>query len=224
MFDEEQVRSYIKGFAFGPLFNELGWDNFGFQLELPLGISNARQYDVDGATYTLHPVAHKRGFQIFTCSPGAGNTIPPYATRMKIDRSLTKTAREHLIIYLDRELDDMPTTQMWQWVIREHDKPITARDVTYQRNQSATLLLDKLERLNFPLDIEEHLALTDVLERNRQAARADRVTKAFFNKFKEKHDEFQSFIKGIQGFPNDWCAYVSRSRWRASSAPHWRAC
>ena len=128
MFDEERVRSYIKGFAFGPLFSELGWDNFGFQLELPLGISNARQYDIDGAIYDLHPVAHKRGFQVFTCSPSVGSTIPPYATRMKIDRALTKTAREHLIIYLDRQVDDIPTTQTWQWVIREHNKPITARD------------------------------------------------------------------------------------------------
>ena len=108
--DVASVRRLLKAFDFKTLFREqLGWDNHQAQLSIP----------VDGSTVELNAVAQKRGFVAYICP-----TIPDRATRLKIDRQLTKSAHEHFIIYTDQ----CAGQQVWQWVRRELGKPLASRD------------------------------------------------------------------------------------------------
>ena len=99
--DVASVRRLLKAFDFKTLFREqLGWDNHQAQLHIP----------IHGATICLSAVAQKRGFVAYVCP-----TIPDRATRLKIDRQVTKSVHEHFIIYTDQQAG----RQVWQWVRRE---------------------------------------------------------------------------------------------------------
>ena len=50
--------------------------------------------------------------QILQCPPSADGGVPDYATRRKIEKQVTKSAHEHLIIFVD----EAKSIQIWQWV------------------------------------------------------------------------------------------------------------
>ncbi len=178
--DVAAVRECLRAFDFKTLFREhLGWDNHEATLDIPAG----------NGTLRLTAVAEKRGFVAFTCP-----VIPDRRTRLEIDRKVTKSVREHFIIYTDESAGE----QVWQWVRREPGKPLASRDHHFSIDQSGDHLIQKLEKIAVSLEEEETLALTDVTGRVRAAFDVDKVTKKFYDRFKKEHDAFLKFIKGIE--------------------------
>jgi hypothetical protein len=120
--DVARARQLLKDFDFKRLFiEELGWEKHASPLDVI----------VEGRSYRLSAVAHKRGFAAYVCEPGADARIPDYATRRKIDRQVAKSAHEHLIVYVDAE----KSSQVWQWVkkTRENLSPVGSERTTRSR-------------------------------------------------------------------------------------------
>ncbi|MGD9976091.1 MAG: hypothetical protein AB7S77_23795, partial [Desulfatirhabdiaceae bacterium] len=108
--DANVVRKCLNAFDFITLFREhLGWDNHSAHIEIA----------VNGTAICLSAVAQKRGFVAFTCPE-----IPDRPTRLKIDHQVTKSVREHFVIYAD----PANGRQVWHWVRREAGKPLASRD------------------------------------------------------------------------------------------------
>ena len=94
MLDSNRVREYVKSFNFTKLFiEELGWDRYANRLDVP----------VDGQVFNLVSVAQKKGMVAFSCDPGADGQPPDHATRRKIERQVSKSVHEHLILYVDKK-------------------------------------------------------------------------------------------------------------------------
>ena len=181
---ETKARQCLKEFDLRTLFiEEMGWDHHISSLEV----------FVDGLTYTLSPVAQKRGMVVFVCSSAALGPIPDYSTRRKIEKQVAKSVHEHLIIYTDK----VNKFQIWQWVKREAGKPTQCREHRYYCNQPGDSLLQKLQAIAFSLDEEEGISIVDVASRVRAGFDVDRVTKRFYDRFKSEHDTFLKFLKGI---------------------------
>jgi hypothetical protein len=182
--DFTRTRKLLANADFKALFiEELGWNHYHARLEILL----------DGLTFTLSAVAEKCGMAAFVCPPGANGRIPDYAMRRKIDRQITKSAHEHLIIFIDGK----QTTQVWQWVRRERGKPSACREHIYSAGQPGDSLIQKLQALAVSLEEEECLTLTDVTGRARKAFDVERVTKRFYDRFKSEHASFLKFLEGI---------------------------
>ncbi|MGE3152020.1 MAG: DNA methyltransferase [Nitrospiraceae bacterium] len=195
-----RTRQHLAACDFRCLFiEELGWDTHTASIEIP----------IDGQPLTLTAVAQKRGMVAFHCPATGQHGIPDYPTRRKIDRQLTKSAQEHLIIYTDPS----NSTQVWQWVKREVGKPTACREHTYHRNQPGDALILKLQGIAFSLEEEEQLSLVEVTTRARAAFDVERVTKRFYDTFQKEHTAFLKFLKGI---PDDdllrWYASVMLNR------------
>jgi hypothetical protein len=195
----EQMRARLRDFDFQNLFiDELGWDHHAQKLDV----------EVDEHIYTLSAIAEKRGLVAFHLASSDGS-IPDHPARKAIDAKVTKSVREHLIVYTDAER----TEQVWQWVRREPGKPAASREHRYRKNQSGTGLIQKLQGIAFSLEEEEQLTLTTVTDRTRQAFDLDRVTKRFYDQFKAEH---ATFLKFIQGIPEEglqrWYASVMLNR------------
>ena len=173
------TKHLLKAFDFQTLFREqLGWDNHHMQLEIA----------VDGETIPLHAVAEKRGFVAYVCP-----TIPDRATRLKLDRRVTKFSHEHFIIYTDQ-----PTgRQVWQWVRHEPGKPMASREHRFDTTQSGDSLIHRLEKIAVTMEEEENINIVGVAARARAAFDVDKVTKRFYDRFKEEHAGFMKFIAGI---------------------------
>jgi hypothetical protein len=179
--DVPAVRKCLKQFDFKTLFREqLGWDNHHAQLDIP----------VNGRTVSLCAIAQKRGFVAFICE----GQIPDRPTRLKLDHQITKSAREHFVIYADKAKGQ----QVWQWVRREQGKPLASRDHRFDIRQSGDFLIQRLDQIAVDMDEEENITVVDVAGRARAAFDVDKVTKRFYDRFKTEH---AAFLKLIKGFP-----------------------
>lgn len=182
--DVRRTGQCLKKFDFQHLFiEEMGWDIYNAPLEVM----------VDGETYALQAVAEKRGFVAYVCPALAGDSLPDYPTRSKIEHQVARSVREHLLIFVDTQR----TIQIWQWVKREPGKPVARREHHYHPHQSGQSLIQKLQAITFSLEEEEGLTLIDVIGGARAAFDVERVTRRFYDLFKGERDAFHKFLSGL---------------------------
>ena len=179
-FENAAVRACLKTFNFSTLFREhLGWDNHHAKLDIPVG----------DTVFTLTAIAQKRGFVAYLCP-----TIPDRPTRLKIDHKVTRSVREHFVIYAHQEAG----RQVWHWVRREPGKPLASRDHRFDVSQSGDPLIQRLDQIAVSMDEEESITVIDVTGRVKAALDVDKVTKKFYDRFKAEHAAFLKLIKGIK--------------------------
>jgi hypothetical protein len=172
----------LKAFDFGGLFTqELMWNHL-----------QARNLEVkiDRVNFTLIPVA-ERGMAVYECVPPTDAQFPKYAVRRQIDTQVSKTAREHIIIFHDHA----KTIQVWQWVKREAGKPSACREQLLYTGQSGDALIQKLHAIAFGLEDEANV--TETVAKVGAAFDVEKITKKFYELFKQEHDSFLKFTKGI---------------------------
>jgi hypothetical protein len=198
---DAEIRRYLKAFDFRKLFLEcLGWDRHQARpLEVPVG----------GASYTLEAVAHKRGMVAFVCRPGPGGVPADDAARRRVEKEAFRAAAQHIVIFVDPD----QTTQVWQWVRREPGRPVAFRRHTFHKGQPGDSLIQKLRQITFTLAEEERVTLPDATGRVRAAFDVDRVTRRFYDRFKDEHARFLRFITGIaKAADREWYASVMLNR------------
>jgi hypothetical protein len=204
--DLVRCRKLLDAFDLDTLFVEvLGWDRHKATLRIA-----TKHGDM-----TLKGFAEKRGFAAFICEAGSDGRIPDHAIRAQIDREVTKSAREHIIIYANKQR----TEQVWQWVRRGHGadgqrQPLKRREFNWRNGQASGLLVERvMPSICFSLGEEEKLTLPEVTSRASKAFDVEKVTKKFFERFKAEHEAFHKFIGGIQGVADkDWYASVMLNR------------
>ncbi len=199
--DKTRFTDLIKNFKFKELFNELGWDHYDTE----------QLISIEDQKFKLKAVSEKRGFVVFICSPDSASKIPPYNFRKQIDAKITKLYFEHLIIYTDKS----NSQQIWQLVIREPDKPVVVRETPYFPSQQPDLLFQRLRGIFISLDDEEKITLTDIGSKVREQfnTNAEKVTKKFYQEFKNQHTAFLKFIEGIESVVDkEWYASLMLNR------------
>jgi len=178
----QNIQKRLQAFDFTGLFTqELMWNHY---------VTRDLVLSIDGVTHTLKPVA-QRGMAVFECVPPTDAQFPNSAARRKIDTQVSKTAREHIIIFCD----NAKTVQWWQWVKREAGKPSATRGQSFYKGQSADALAQKIQGIAFELEDEPNVA--EALARVGAAFDVEKVTKKFYEQFKKEHDAFLKFTKGI---------------------------
>ena len=198
---KKEFNNYIKQFNFRELFNDMGWNND--KTKEPIAI--------DSITYTVQSVGEKSGFKILLCNPDADGNIPDYPTRKKIESKVTKLFQEHLIIFFDTK----KTEQIWQLVVRQSGKPTKVTETRYNTKQDPELLFQRAAGIFFELDEEEHITIVDVTKRVSENFHQnnEKVTKQFYDRFKQQHTAFLKFIKGIDDKVNqEWYASLMLNR------------
>lgn len=200
-FDFQRARPLLQKGDFTKLFvEELGWEHCRQKLTLRAGERD----------YAFAAVAEKRGFTAWLCASADGS-LPDHTTRLKLDRALTQTSFEHLIVFTTGN----GAKQSWMWVRREPGRPLSARTHEFQREQPGDSLLQKLQILYVSLEEEEKGDLSTVVlaERARAAFDIERVTKAFYRDFDTHRKAFLKFIEGIgEVADREWYASVMLNR------------
>ena len=199
--DIATLRPYLHDFKLTDLMVEgLGWNHTQ---------SPSIEVTAGEETYSLHPLVEKAGFPVYRCSPNPDGAIPNQNIRRQIERQVTQTNYEHLIIFVDVG----ETRQVWQWVKRESGKPTAWWELPYNRGQTGTALLQRLRGIGFTLAEEGNLGITDVTDRFRGALDVERVTKAFYKRFENELTAFQKFIDGFTALGDrDWYASLMLNR------------
>jgi hypothetical protein len=195
-----RARQLLREANFRSLFiEELGWDRYNAMLDVTF----------QGVPVSLSAIAQKRGMVAYHCPASGGQSAPDHSLRRKIDRQIAKSVHEHLIVFTDAG----KTTQIWQWVKREPGKPAACREHTYHCSQAGDALLQKLDAITFSLEEEASVTLPDVTRRMRAAFDVERVTKRFYERFKQEHAVFLQFVMGITDMADrEWYASVMLNR------------
>ena len=198
--DRRRVRGHLQRCDLRTLFlEELGWDRGGADVRVEAG----------GRAFALEALAHKRGMVAWQCVAGPGEAFPDHPTRMKIERQLTRTAREHLVVYAAPDRGE----QCWLWVKREPGRPAQARSHSFGRGQSGEALIQKLEHVAFTLEQEDGLTIGDVTGGTRAAFDVEKVTKRFYERFRGEHRAFLGFIEGFRDAADrEWYASLMLNR------------
>jgi hypothetical protein len=201
MLDPHRFQALLDAGKLKPLFvEELGWEN---------PVLAPQHIEVDGESFTLTQVAHKRGVAVFLCSADREGKIPLRATLLKIEKKAEKIAHEHLLIFADAH----ESVFTWLWVARVPGEPARPRTHTWHKGSSAEILRQKLGQIIWSLDQEDAITLTDVITGLKRAFDRERISRTFYDQFKRQHDNFAGFIKGLSEISErDWYASLMLNR------------
>ncbi|XZN98474.1 MAG: Eco57I restriction-modification methylase domain-containing protein [Microcoleus sp.] len=180
-----ESRQLLQDFEFNKLFvQKLGWDNPSSHKTVPL--------EIEGETYSRKAISQLNKVVVYEITSASGN-IPNSAQRLTIYREIVHISAENLLIFIDKNR----TKCLWYWVKREGTK-LYPRDHVYVKREPCDLLLSKVTALKVDLAELETLSVIDVAERLQAGLDVERVTKKFFEEFKQQHVEFLSVISGIE--------------------------
>ncbi len=184
--DIQRTRDYLQDLNYKDLFNELGWSN-------PKN-PGPTQVTVEGQQYTLREIAELAGIPIFEVEAQDGK-IPDARARMAVHKEIAKSYLEHLLIFLDAQR----AQSLWYWVKRDGNKA-ESRDHLYVKGQPGDLSLGKLQAMVFELgDFDENgnVSVLDVANRLKSALDVEKVTKRFYEDFRQERERFLNDITGI---------------------------
>ncbi|MFB8794859.1 MAG: DNA methyltransferase [Microcoleus sp.] len=180
----KESRELLQDFEFNKLFvQKLGWDNPSSHKTVSV--------EIEGETYSRKAIAQLNGVVVYEIIADSGN-IPNSAQRLTIYREIVQISAENLLIFIDKNR----TKCLWYWVKREGTK-LYPRDHVYVKREPCDLLLSKVTALKVDLEELETLSVIDVAQRLQAGLDVERVTKKFFEEFKQQHVEFLSVIRGI---------------------------
>ncbi|WP_176520033.1 Eco57I restriction-modification methylase domain-containing protein [Bacillus toyonensis] len=182
-----EIRNNINSFDFKRLFIEdLGWNN-----------CNLRdiKVEVNEGVFWLHPIAEIAGMPALTIVDENNIAISNFSVRKKIERELSKSYREHIIIYIDAA----KTRQIWQWVRRVKDEPLSIKEYNFYEGQTGEAIIQKLRSIYFGFEDFEHgnVNIMEVATRASSAFDLEKVTKKFFDQFNKERKQFIKYIDGI---------------------------
>jgi hypothetical protein len=201
MLNAATIETYLDDFRLKELFiEELGWEH----PTLP-----PRPVRVEAEEFTLTQLAHKRGVGVFLCSPDCNGRVPVRSTLLQIDKEVNKIAHEHLLIFADAAR----TQLTWLWVFRASGQPTITRTHSWHKGQKCEGLRQKLSEIVWSLDAEEAITINDVIIGLKRAFDRDRVSKSFYDKFKQQHEVFAKFVIGLQNAADKgWYASLMLNR------------
>lgn len=181
--NKSTFNSYFKDFNFKELFNEMGWDNFKGRSEKIL---------VEDVEYEIEGIVQKRDFVIAQCK---SDKIPDNRIRKQIENKFSNLYYEHLLVFFD----SAKTKQIWQFAVKEENKPKMVKEFQWFHKQDTEPLFQRFRNLLFHIDEEENITLLDVIAKVNEnfAKNTDKVTKKFYDEFKKYHTKFLGYIENI---------------------------
>jgi hypothetical protein len=185
-----KTRDFLNEFRFHDLFiQELGWSQPATTKPKTLAI----QSEGESQTYTYLMIAEVSGVVVLEITAGDGQ-IPDGKVRNAIHQEIEQLYRENLLIFVDRPR----SRSLWYWVKREGTKRYI-RDHLYIKGQPGDLFLSKLGALVIELSDWEHgePSVVEIAGKLQSGFDVERITKKFYQEFKDQHETFLQFIQGI---------------------------
>ncbi|MBK8394871.1 MAG: ATP-binding protein [Leptospiraceae bacterium] len=204
MLNVKKAKEHLSNFTFKKLFiEELGWSNPRNTQESKITLNKVGSF-----TKTL--LAELSGVAVYEIRSENG-LIPNAEERKEIHKEISKLSFENLLIFLDKE----ETQSLWYWIKRE-DKKQYVRDHLYVKGQPGDLFLNKLSGMVVDIgdfDSSGNISVLEVANRLKKSLDIEKVTKKFYNEFKDEKSNFIEYIKGIkEERDKHWYASITLNR------------
>lgn len=191
-----QTRDLLAEFNFHSVFiRQLGWSQPASR--------RAVEYEIQDTTFKCEQIAELSGAVVLEIT--SPNGIPNASLRAAVHKRVSQSHFENIIIFVDSRR----TQSLWYWVNHENGKRYP-REHLYVKGQPGDLFISKISSMVFDISRFEEgdVSILEVAESMRRALDVERVTKRFYDQFKDKRCEFIEFIHGIDD-PTDRQWYAS---------------
>ena len=177
--DIPQLRDHLKNFQFQKLFVEvLGWEN-------PKDPASGR-IKINGSNPAAYSkIAEISEVPILKFNQTAYSRYK--SDSKKFHKAVKKHHNKHLLLFSDEQ-----SFFALSYLSREEQ----ARTHRYFKNQSGDYFVSKLKDIHF--GIEDAPKITEIGKKLEKAFNTEKVTKRFYQDFKNNHFQFQEYIAGIQ--------------------------
>lgn len=204
MLNVKKAKEHLSNFTFKKLFiEELGWSN-------PRNTQASKIILDKVGSFTKTLLAELSGVAVYEIRSENG-LIPNAEERKEIHKEISKLSFENLLIFLDKE----ETQSLWYWMKRE-DKKQYVRDHLYIKGQPGDLFLNKLSGMVVDIgdfDSSGNISVLEVANRLKKSLDIEKVTKKFYNEFKDEKSNFIEYIKGIkEDRDKHWYASITLNR------------
>lgn len=158
---------------------ELGWSRPD---QPPLKV------DADGESFTLTQVAGFKGVRVWACP-----NVPERRTQRLIDNEVRRVSNERLVIFHNDVRHEWRWPQSSDTQGKGQPRLVTHMHIVGRDNPALTQRLSLIA-----LGIKEEPTVIELLSRMRSAFDAERVTRAFYDKFLGKYKELIKSLQGIR--------------------------
>ncbi len=203
MLNIKKAKEHLYNFEFQKLFiEELGWS---------YPTLSKSSFTLAGiGTFTKTQIAELSGVAVYLVHSDRGD-IPNANERKEVHKEISKYSFENLILFLDKN----HTQSLWYWIKKEDKKQFT-REHLYTKGQPGDLFLNKLSGMVIDIgdfDLSGNISVLEVANRLRKSLDVEKVTKKFYNEFKEEKLKFTEYISGIKDERDkQWYASITLNR------------
>ena len=176
------IRDHLTNFQFQELFVEgLGW-------ERPLSGPSSMTFKINSDPIPYSCIAEISGVPVLKFNQKAFNKFQSNAERKKFHKRIKdKIGHRHLVLFSDDHTF---------FEISYLSKAEQIRKNPYFKGQSGDYFISKLASIHF--GIEDEPTITDIGKKLEKAFDTEKVTKKFYQDFKNNHFHFQKYITGIK--------------------------
>lgn len=186
--DTHELRQHLQALDFRTLFVEgLGWS-------LPSAEGQPARVTLGGVELERRRIAELGGVVVVELRVADG-PIPNRRTCEAVQREVSQQHFENLLIFVDANRSQ----SLWYWVKRDGSKRFP-REHLYVKGQPGDLFLSKIAPLFVDISELDEFGGIDVLNvatRLRDALDVERVTRKFYEEYRDEHLRFTELIGGI---------------------------
>ena len=172
-----ELRDHLKNFQFQKLFVEsLGWEN-------PDPASG--RIEMSGSSDSYSKIAEIGGVPVLKFNRTAFDRFE--SNPKKFHKTVEKRYHKHLLLFSDEKSF---------FTLSYLSKERSVRTYDWFKGQSGDYFISKLTGVHF--GIEDTPKITEIGEKLEKAFNVEKITKRFYQDFKNNHFQFQKYISGIQ--------------------------
>ena len=176
--DIQGLRDYLKNFQFQKLFLEgLGWEN-------PANPTSGG-IEAGDSSIRYSKIAEINGIPVLRFDQTAHNRFK--GNPKKFHKAIKKRYNKHLLLFSDGKSFFTLSYLSKEEQVRPHE---------YFKGQTGDYFISKLKSIHF--GIEEDPKITKIGEKLEKAFNTEKVTKRFYQDFKDNHSKFIKHIEGIK--------------------------
>ena len=177
------LRKHLKNFQFDKLFVEcLGW-------EYPKRGQTSGKIQINGNSIPYLYIAEIGGASVLQFDQKVSNQFNSKSDKKKLHKEIEKQqCHKHIVLFSDEKNSFSLSYLSKEGQVRDHH--------SYFKGQNGDVFISKLASIHFGIEDEPKIA--EIGEKLEKAFDTEKVTKKFFEDFKNNHFNFQKYISGIE--------------------------
>ncbi len=174
-----RLREHLKKFQFNKMFEVLGWNN-------PTG-STSGEIKINGHSVPYSVIAEISNVPVLKFSQDISKKIESNSARKEFHKKIKNHHHKHLALFSDEE-------NFFSLSYLSKDEQV--RTHSYFKGQSGDYFISKLAGVHFGIEDEPNIA--EIGNKLEKTFDTEKVTKRFFENFKNNHNNFLKYIGGIK--------------------------